>query len=41
MKHWQTILIRVLWSIAGAALIFLFVVAWRAKEEKKMYFYSN
>jgi len=35
MKHWQTILIRVLWSIAGAALIFLFVVAWRAKEEKK------
>ncbi len=35
MKHWQTILVRVLWSIAGAALIVLFVVAWRAKEEKK------
>ena len=35
MKHWQTILVRVLWSIAGAALIALFVVAWKAKEEKK------
>ena len=35
MKHWQTILVRVLWSIAGAALIILFVVAWKAKEEKK------
>ncbi len=35
MKHWQTILLRVLWSIAGAALIVLFVVAWKAKEEKK------
>jgi cell division protein FtsQ len=35
MKHWQTILVRVLWSIAGAALIVLFVVAWKAKEEKK------
>ena len=35
MKHWQTILVRVLWSIAGAALILLFVVAWKAKEEKK------
>ncbi|TRZ82047.1 MAG: hypothetical protein D4R91_05340 [Sediminibacterium sp.] len=35
MKHWQTILVRVLWSIVGAALIVLFVVAWKAKEEKK------
>ena len=35
MKHWQTILVRVLWSIAGAALIVLFVVAWKAKEDKK------
>jgi cell division protein FtsQ len=35
MKHWQTILVSVLWSIAGAALIVLFVVAWKAKEEKK------
>ena len=35
MKHWQTILVRVLWSIAGAALIVLFVAAWKAKEEKK------
>jgi len=35
MKHWQTILVRVLWSIAGAALIVLLVIAWKAKEEKK------
>ena len=35
MKHWQTILVRILWSLAGAALIVLFVVAWKAKEEKK------
>ena len=35
MKHWQTILVRVLWSIAGATLIVLFVIAWKAKEEKK------
>ena len=35
MKHWQTILVSVLWSIAGAALIVLFAVAWKAKEEKK------
>ena len=35
MKHWQTILVRVIWSIAGAALIVLFVIAWKAKEEKK------
>jgi cell division protein FtsQ len=35
MKHWQTILVKVLWSIAGAALIVLFVIAWKAKEEKK------
>ena len=35
MKQWQIIVIRVLWSIAGVALIFLLVVAWKAKEEKK------
>jgi len=35
MKNWQNILVRVLWSIAGAAIIVLFVVAWKAKEEKK------
>jgi len=35
MMHWQTILVRVLWSIVGAALIVLFVIAWKAKEEKK------
>lgn len=35
MKKWQIILVKVLWSMAGAALIFLLVVSWRAKEEKK------
>jgi len=35
MKHWQTIFVRVLWSIAGAEIIVLFVVAWKTKEEKK------
>lgn len=36
MKQWQNILIKTLWSIAGAALIFLFVIAWKAKSEKKL-----
>ena len=36
MKQWQKILIRILWSIAAAALIVLFVVAWTAKNEKKI-----
>ena len=36
MKHWQNILIKTLWSIAGAALIFLFVIAWKAKTAKKI-----
>lgn len=36
MKQWQIIVIRVLWSIAAAALIVLFVVAWKAKNEKKL-----
>jgi cell division protein FtsQ len=36
MKQWQIILIKTLWSIAGAALIFLFVIAWKAKVAKKV-----
>ena len=36
MKQWQNILIKTLWSIAGAALIFLFVIAWKAKVAKKV-----
>lgn len=36
MKKWQKIVIRVLWSIAAAALIVLFVVSWKAKSEKKL-----
>lgn len=36
MKQWQKIVIRVLWSIAAAALIVLFVVSWKAKSEKKL-----
>lgn len=36
MKQWQNILIKTLWSIAGAALIFLFVIAWKAKAAKKV-----
>ena len=36
MKQWQKIVIRVLWSIAAAALIVLFVVSWKAKNEKQL-----
>lgn len=36
MKQWQNILIKTLWSIAAAALIFLFVIAWKAKVAKKL-----
>lgn len=36
MKQWQNILIKVLWSIAGAALIFLFIIAWKAKLAKQL-----
>ena len=34
MKKWQQIVIKILWSIAAAALILLFVVSWKAKSEK-------
>jgi cell division protein FtsQ len=36
MKNWKTILIHIIWSLAGAALIFLFVMAWKAKTEKRL-----
>lgn len=36
MKKWQNILIKTLWSLAGAALIFLLVIAWKAKVAKKI-----
>jgi cell division protein FtsQ len=36
MKKWQKILIGILWSIAAAALILLFVVSWKAKSEKQL-----
>ncbi len=36
MKQWQNILIKTLWGIAGAALVFLFVIAWKAKVAKKV-----
>ena len=36
MKNWQKIVINILWSIAAAALIVLFVVSWKAKSEKQL-----
>lgn len=36
MKDWKNILIKVMWSILGAALIVLFVIAWKAKSSKKV-----
>ena len=36
MKNWQKIVINILWSIATAALIVLFVVSWKAKSEKQL-----
>jgi hypothetical protein len=42
MKHWQTILVRVLWSIAGAALIVLFVIAsLESQGRKKIQLHTN
>ncbi len=35
MKNWKKILGNILWSIAAALLVFLFIVSWKAKEEKK------
>jgi len=36
MKNWQNILIKILWSLLGVALIILFVIAWKAKVSKKI-----
>ncbi|MFM2015006.1 MAG: hypothetical protein RIQ51_496 [Bacteroidota bacterium] len=36
MKNWQKIAIRIIWSIAAAGLIVLFVVSWKAKNEKQL-----
>ena len=35
MKNWKKIVGRILWSIAGGLLVFLFIISWKAKEEKK------
>jgi len=34
MKQWQKIAIRIIWSIGAAGLIVLFVISWKAKNEK-------
>jgi cell division protein FtsQ len=36
MKKWQKIAIRIIWSIAAAGLIVLFVISWKAKSEKQL-----
>jgi cell division protein FtsQ len=36
MKQWQKIAIRIIWSIAAAGLIVLFVIAWKAKSAKQL-----
>ena len=36
MKNWQKIAIRIIWSIAAAGLIVLFVISWKAKSEKQL-----
>ncbi len=35
MKDWKNILVKILWSIAGIALIVLFTYAWQDKSHKK------
>lgn len=35
MKDWKNILVKILWSIAGVALIVLFTYAWQDKTQKK------
>ena len=37
MKQWQKIAIRIIWSIAAAGLIVLFVVSWKAKSAKALF----
>jgi cell division protein FtsQ len=36
MKQWQKIAIRIIWSIAAAGLIVLFVISWKAKTAKQL-----
>jgi cell division protein FtsQ len=36
MKQWQKIAIRIIWSIAAAGLIVLFVISWKAKSAKQL-----
>lgn len=35
MRNWKKIVGNILWSIAGALLVLLFIISWKAKEEKK------
>ena len=35
MSNWKQILGNILWSIAAALLVLLFIISWSAKEEKK------
>ena len=35
MRNWKQIVGNILWSIAGALLVLLFIISWSAKEEKK------
>ena len=35
MKNWKKIVGHILWSIAGGLLVLLFIISWKAKEEKK------
>ena len=35
MRNWKKIVGRILWSIAGGLLVLLFIISWKAKEEKK------
>jgi cell division protein FtsQ len=36
MKQWQKIAIRIIWSIAAAGLIVLFVISWKSKTAKQL-----
>lgn len=35
MRNWKKIVSNILWSIAGALLVLLFIISWKAKEDKK------
>ena len=36
MKNWKKIVGHILWSIAGGLLVLLFIISWKAKEEKNV-----